>query len=279
MIAHFRNPSDPHAQILLCGRGREARILEIGAGYNPTVTRADGWNVRYLDHTDKAGLIAKYTDSQPTDRMEEVDYVWSGEPYIDLVGEDRFDLIIASHVIEHQPDLIGWLNDCAAILALGGVLSLAVPDIRCMFDYYRMPSNMARILDAHLMKRTRPSPGDVIEHYLMYSRMFDRITWDRSFIDHPQFFEHMPLADLMNLARESEQGTYHDVHVWTFTPAHFRLILFDLNSIGMISLAETGFDPRASTDDQFFIRLVAGPARGNRRTLAVMAKRELAGYA
>ena len=36
--------------------------------------------------------------------------------------------ILASHVVEHVPDLVGYLNQVADILIPGGVLRLAVPE-------------------------------------------------------------------------------------------------------------------------------------------------------
>ena len=109
--------------------------LEIGPSHSPVAPKSAGLTVRILDTLSQEGLIKKY---QPqgidTTRIEEVDYVWQGERYADLVGPSRFGWIIASHVVEHTQDLVGFLRDCSEILEADGILSLAVPDKRFCFD-------------------------------------------------------------------------------------------------------------------------------------------------
>jgi len=117
--------------ILLRGIDRQALGLEIGPSHRPVAAKRNGFNVRILDHLDAPGLRAKYADhGVDVAAIEEVDYVWRGESLEALVGGERFAWIIASHVIEHVPDFIGFLGSCERILAPGGVLSLAVPDKR-----------------------------------------------------------------------------------------------------------------------------------------------------
>lgn len=113
--------------------------LEIGPSHNPVAPRRLGFRVRTVDHLDRPGLVAKYTGhGVDTDAIEEVDHVWRGEPLSELVGAPGgFDWIIASHVIEHVPDLVGFLRECERLLNAGGTLSLAIPDKRYCFDHLR----------------------------------------------------------------------------------------------------------------------------------------------
>lgn len=69
-------------------------------------------------------MITKYKDHHVNlNNIEEVDFVWRDENYSELTGKSKYyDWIIASHVIEHTPDLIGFLNDCDAILKDEGVI-------------------------------------------------------------------------------------------------------------------------------------------------------------
>lgn len=66
----------------------------------------------------REGLIVKYTGHNVNlDNIENVDYICNGEPYVKLVGKSNYyDWVIASHVIEHTPDLISFINDCNEIL-------------------------------------------------------------------------------------------------------------------------------------------------------------------
>ena len=106
--------------------------VEIGPSHSPIAPKRDGYKVQIIDHATREQLIEKYKSHDvQLDNIEEVDYVWSGESYISLTGKKKFhDWIIASHVIEHTPDLIGFLNDCDSILKDDGVISLVIPDMR-----------------------------------------------------------------------------------------------------------------------------------------------------
>ena len=80
---------------------------------------------------------------------EEVDFLWDGRPYVELIGRRHaYDWIIGSHVLEHTTDLLGFLNDCDSLLKKGGVLSLVVPDKRYCFDRFRPLTDVGRVIDA-----------------------------------------------------------------------------------------------------------------------------------
>ena len=70
-----------------------------------------------------------------------------------------YDWIVASHLVEHTPDLIGFLNDCDSLLKENGVLSLAIPDQRYCFDYFRPLTGIGHVIDAAQNPRKRRSPG------------------------------------------------------------------------------------------------------------------------
>src|SRR5689334_17671755 len=113
--------------------------LEIGPSHAPLAPKRKGFNVHIIDHMSKDELVKKYTGhSVELNNIEEVDYIWSGDSYAELTGKTNFyDWIIASHLIEHTPDLISFLKQCEEVLKDEGVLSLVVPDIRYHFDYFR----------------------------------------------------------------------------------------------------------------------------------------------
>jgi len=81
--------------------------LEIGASYSPVVPKKAGYRVDILDHANATTLREKYQGQNvDVSNIEEVDYVWSGEPLHELTEKkDYYDWIVASHVIEHPPTL------------------------------------------------------------------------------------------------------------------------------------------------------------------------------
>ncbi len=92
-----------------------ARILEIGPSYNPLFPKGGPQQVHVLDHATREELVAKYRDhpSVDTTRIEEVDHVWTNGPLHEAVPRDmhgQYDAFVASHVIEHTPDLVGFLK-------------------------------------------------------------------------------------------------------------------------------------------------------------------------
>ncbi len=257
--------------LILAGLQLDGLGLEIGGGYNPIASR-DDFRVEHLDRADRAGLIEKYAaEGIDTSRIQHVDYVWSGQAYAELVGEKRYDWIIASHVIEHVPNPIGFLNDCAAILADGGVLSLVIPDKRSCFDYYRPTTGLARFVDAFVLGDTRTTAGAVVEH-LMYAATVDgAITWNEQ-SEHatPQFLH---TSEQARDAFDSvvRDHVYHDVHAWVFTPYSFRMIAEDLYRLGLTTLRELAWHDTEGIE--FFIQLSrsgAGPDV-TRDTLALEA--------
>lgn len=111
---------------------KNGRGIEIGPSYNPIVPRSEGYDVDVIDHMSRAELIAKYRKlglaADHLDNIENVDFIWQDQSYEELTGNSKYyDWIIASHVIEHTPDLIEFLNRCDQVLKDDGVLSLVVP--------------------------------------------------------------------------------------------------------------------------------------------------------
>ncbi|MGV2139435.1 class I SAM-dependent methyltransferase [Agrobacterium tumefaciens] len=225
-------------------KGRRDRILssldtdglglEIGPSYSPLAPKSAGFNVEIIDHLDTEGLRRKY-NLDP--RIEDVDYVFDGRSLVDVVGaEGRYDWIIASHVIEHVPDVIAFLRDCERLINEGGSIALAIPDKRYCFDHFRPHSDVSIAINAHLEGRTKPSPG-VVASGLLYNVFNSK---KHSFTKHNTGdFQLRFTPQQAAKAMESAKTEYKDCHVWCFTPASFQLLLLDLRELGFINLFET----------------------------------------
>jgi 2-polyprenyl-3-methyl-5-hydroxy-6-metoxy-1,4-benzoquinol methylase len=237
---HDHMDRDDFLRSLIPARGR---ILEIGAGYRPLFAKRDGYRVETADYTDAAGLRAKYRTAANVDlaRIEEVDHVVGAGGLAATVGaRDRYDAIVASHVIEHTPDLLGFLKDCETLLASSGVLLLAVPDKRYCFDVFQPLSSTGAVVQAHLDRRTRPPHGAVLDDRLYNATRDGAIGWSAKAGGALAFVLDLMQA-LAHAAAEREADSYIDVHVWKFVPSSFRLILHDLHALGEIALREDRF--------------------------------------
>lgn len=241
-------------QTILQHIDRRGRGLEIGAGHAPIAPKRDGFRVQILDQCDTNALREKFQrEAIDTSKVEEVDFVWDGRPYPEIIGRTKlYDWIVASHVIEHTTDLIGFLNDCDSLLKNEGVLSLAVPDIRHCFDRFRPVTGIGRVIDASHNPTTIHSVGTAAEFHLSMVRKDGRIAWSAG---EPGEFEFVySLEQTRRAMRDvSERGVYLDVHEWCFVPSSFRLMMRDLFELGFIQLKELSF--QATLGCEFYTTL------------------------
>lgn len=223
--------------------------LEIGPSHNPVAPKKQNYNVHVLDHLNAEDLRSKYTGHDALgvniDNIEEVDFVWGGEPLPDLIGKTEcYDWIIASHVIEHVPDMIGFLQQCEKLLTPNGKLSLAIPDKRFCFDYLSPISTSGQFLDAFEQKRTRPSVGQVFDHYANACYQNGVITWADTPDENAKFEVIHSFQQAMDLGYQwIESDDYIDAHCWRFTPESFELLLSDFRRLKLLQLrTENSFE-------------------------------------
>ncbi|WP_434055991.1 MAG: hypothetical protein RDA78_14410 [Roseibium sp.] len=209
------------------------RALEIGALASP-VLRDLGARVRYIDHCTTEELRKKYAGVSKNicENLVDVDYVWVSGP-IDQVLTDwsDVDLIAASHVIEHVPDIVGWLRELGKIMSETGRISLAIPEKTRIFDLARAPSTLGDVLEAFYAKRKEPSLRQVIDHRRYGGRINGLNFWQHE--AKPEELEPL-ISDVNQLSTFIERyhtGEYIDTHCWVFTIESFRSIIEDLNRL------------------------------------------------
>lgn len=227
--------------------------LEIGPSYNPLAPKRKGYNVHVIDHLDELGLIKKYSHlAVDTSKIEKVDYVWTGQPYKELTPY-KYHWIIASHVIEHVPDLIHFINDCADILTEDGILSLAIPDKRYCFDHFRPLTSLALVIDKYLRKERLHSPGTLTEYYLNTCRNSGQSVWGTYSTHRDYHMIHNVKEAKERLKTAIHSLDYIDAHAYCFVPHSFRLLIQDLYGLGLIRLREVDF--YAINGSEFYMTL------------------------
>jgi hypothetical protein len=168
-------------------------------------------------------------------QIEDVDFVWRGEPLHEVVGgSDRYDWIIASHVIEHLPNPVSFFDGCREVLRPEGVVSLVIPDKRYCFDHFRPLSTSGEILDAFEQRRVRPTPGSVFDSVANCVTLEGQTSWSAN--DPEGDFRNVYTFETARNAWDRAKRGHEDAHIWRFTPASFRLILQDLRSLGLLRL-------------------------------------------
>jgi predicted SAM-dependent methyltransferase len=250
--------------------------LEIGPSHSPIVPKAWNCRIETLDYLDANGLREKYKNDPSVDisKIEPVDYVSDGRSMVEVIAKrGHYDYILASHVIEHTPDMLGFLKDCEALLKPDGILVLAVPDKRRCFDVFQSLSSTGQMLEAHAQRRTRPSAGSIFDMSAYTGLRDGNIVWladSNGSLSLPGSLQRAAAE----MAEAQQSGRYFDVHVWRFVPSSFRLILRDFYEIEAIALREMHFEGTAGAEFYCSLSRQGAGCPLDRLTLAKSALQE-----
>ncbi len=233
--------------------------VEIGPLDKPLVRKSEG-RIFYVDHCDTDTLKALWaTDARIDTSVLHVDAVWGQSSLRTALLSAGLtapgaDYVVASHVVEHVPDLVTWLQEVRDVLGPNGTLRLAVPDRRYSFDYLRRTSTLAEVGDAHVRKRRVPSAGRVLDFALNMAVVDCAAAW-RGQIKPQTLVRGYSVGDAFILAREAEEGKYHDVHCWVFTPLSFAVLMGELTRAGMLQWVCEWLVPTERNTLEFFVSL------------------------
>jgi len=122
------------------------RGIEIGALQNPLPVSSDA-QVTYVDRMSKEKLGERYPEL-PQANLIEVDLIDDGETLSSLRSGSQ-DFIIANHFFEHCQDPIRTIKSFLRVLRPGGIVYMAVPDMRRTFDRVRPRTSLAHIVADH----------------------------------------------------------------------------------------------------------------------------------
>jgi hypothetical protein len=234
--------------------------LEIGPLHRPTVLR-DQADVHYVDvfATEQLREIYVNDPSVSTERIPDVDFVLSGPDGVRTLAEATagaapFDWVIASHVVEHVPDLIGWLAQVAEVTADGGALVLAVPDHRYSFDLHRPQTTVGQMLHAHELGDVRPSTRAIYDHNRSILRVDTSSLWAGA--PYPGYAaRRLSLDQTLAKIERGRRGEYVDTHVWIFTPDSFLEQMAELRRLGLCPWYCEKLTPTRKNDLEFMVLL------------------------
>jgi hypothetical protein len=150
----------------------------------------------------------------------------------DQIGSEH-DWLGACHVIEHVPDVIGWLNQLESKLKIGGVFFLVIPDKRYFYDLFRSESTFTDALVAFRASQARPSFSQVFDHfYYSAPGVVAHEVWAGNAVPGPT----LNFTGALALGEKAE-SEYVDAHCWVFTPQGFSSLIRSI-----IDARMTGFD-------------------------------------
>lgn len=229
--------------------------LELGPLDRPIVERHEG-KILYADHVDAAALREKYLGNSQISQeaIVDVDVIWAEEGAQTLAPAST-DYVIASHVIEHVPNLIGWLESIRRVLRDDGSLRLAVPDRRFTFDILRQETRLSDIVYAHLVGAKTPSAFHILDARLNSRRVDLAAAW-RNELDHDCLHPSFAFDDVIGTAQHViDHANYMDTHCWVFTPRHFAELFENACAIGLVKFKFEYFYDTAENHLEFFVGL------------------------
>jgi SAM-dependent methyltransferase len=268
---------------------KEARGIEIGPYFSPLAPKREGYNCLSLDVFDTETLTHRAT-MDPSVPQEKVDHIEA----VDLVGsavtidalcqasgvELGFDYIVSSHNFEHLPNPVAFLQACGRVLKKGGYLSMALPDKRACFDFFRPRTSLSAWIDAFFERRERPTHAQIFDQDgLIANAAIGGRSAITFFVD--EDVERISVSPTLHEAfaawkqkRETNDAAYYDVHCWAFTPSSFRALLSDLFFLGLSPFAVEEVTDTAAAEFYAHLRHVGYKTFSPEETRAYYAARQ-----
>lgn len=220
--------------------------IEVAPWHTPLAPKRDGWNCLSLDIFPMDELRRRNQndanlDPNQINNIEYVDIVGSATDIESLVADRNelgfYDYIISSHNFEHLPNPIKFLQGCSKVLKKGGVLSMAIPDKRGCFDYFRPHSETADFLEAYAADRQKPTNSQIFAHFSLNARYGGQNiaflqTNDPRGVQVNKDIRHHYENWQENILNSADD--YADVHCHIFTPSSFYLIMVELQFLKLI---------------------------------------------
>lgn len=255
------------------GLTKNSRIVEVGPFASPLAPKADGWDTTVVDVFDTEYVMDRARNSPKVGlrrkavNVEPVDLVWDGQHMADALLEmhpEGYDALLASHVVEHIPDLIAWFGEIEKIAAPGFTLRLIVPDTRLERDFFMPLTDTAAVVQAHREQRKIHSPETLLRIGLNSVQLNGEGGWQDgvkgTFAQDPKRIDAI-WRHYLGYAGNYENGTqeYQDGHSNYWTPNSFELMILEMNHLGLTGFMVDEIDPHAEGKMEFLVRMSVRP--------------------
>jgi ubiquinone/menaquinone biosynthesis C-methylase UbiE len=232
--------------------------LEIAPYFNPMVPKVEG-KVWYTDYVNNK-TIQKKAAANPTFKngfAPTIDFVWKpGKQLNSCSPRLDFDCVVASHVLEHVPNPLGWINELLSVTKVGGSILLILPDRQLTTDHYRKETTFAEVLAFAVEGLTKPSTGQILD-------FMTNSVEDYGNDGVLPYVSGIPLEEakrawndemaLRSALRTKAFDNYIDVHCTAWTSTHFAQVFRRITKEKYIRAAV--FDP-VDNYSEFMIKLV-----------------------
>ena len=229
----------------------DMKILEIGPYMSP-LTR--GLKVDTFDVLTHEQLIQRaISGGGPSHLIPEV--TWVGPAASPEYIHSTYDLILSSHVVEHQIDLIAHFQNIESLLNKGGLYAAMIPDHRYCFDYFNLPSTITDVIMAHLVKDSNHSLKSFLDDRLTTGHNETLKYWKND-IGSPKILV-KSFSEIINDFNEYKglvaTGQYVDVHAWKFTDESFFDIFEQITRLTLVNLEILEIHPAKFGNNEFWV--------------------------
>ncbi len=235
----------------LAGKGIEYGPLHAG------LLRKPHYDVSYVDYADRAYLVAHYANDPNVDvsLIPEIDIVTGGKLISEFLPKESIDYIVASHVMEHVPDLLGWLESNLQVLKPGGRIAVAFPDKRYCFDLKRKSSMVSDFVAAYIERRTKPSFQQICDHFWNVSKANPVDCWNKkTTVENAEYM--LDRRHVVDALRDLQlRKDYIDCHCWVFADHEFVESINLAKNIINGAFEVVSFHPTQPNTLEFYVTL------------------------
>lgn len=265
---------------------RSKRILELGPLNRPIADKTIYPNTFYCDIRSTEDVRKLYSGNDyleatgimvDPETIVPIDYVIKESYEKTLADVEKFDCVIASHVLEHMEDLIFALRDLSTVLKPGGIFCIIYPDKRYCFDHFRTSASFRDAYNVFRNGSVQNAPMVLDFYYSVIPENSPSLFWQKEGV-----LERLPKTPFEKAVAHYEQALQgikmDDVHYWPFTDMDFLKFLYDCIRAGMLPFRCTAFWPCVQNSQQFMVALqydqnvITMPEQSMNELAAVMYK-------
>lgn len=141
--------------------------VEFGPGCHPLPLGPFVTQIRYCDKFDRARFAELFPEANDTiDQFPdpiEIQLNFEAEDFAQVIGPASVDFVVASHVLEHLVNPLIFLERSHRLLRPGGLLYLALPDLRSNFDRDRQRTTLADAVDRYRRGATQLTDEQIVD--------------------------------------------------------------------------------------------------------------------
>lgn len=141
--------------------------VEFGPGCHPLNLGPFVKEVRYCDVFDRDGFAREFPEvGELVDGFpERIDFLvdFDKQPFVEMMGPESNDFVVACHVLEHLVDPIAFLEQCYDVLAPGGIVMIGIPDHRHCFDRMRQRTPLSDVVDRYRRREKSLSDQRIVD--------------------------------------------------------------------------------------------------------------------